>query len=320
MSDPQVKFNTGAVPNLVFKKPKNNLELSVVVTQPERELALLKKIAAHTGKKNEVDIEDLELYQTLNKNPKDKNPKNDTRLEGRHLYQNDSCPMMSKFNLRYDLNQAYQMLNHLKKEMGTEKFNKSKIIFTETFMGEFNTGEHPMRHHVIHRAEGLTPDNEVISDPSSNKANSMKAANKSGEETINLNVYDHSEVLLSQTIKNPIKEYEKLTEIASLDGNDDSISESDLAKARENKKLENLEGYDLYTDDSSDEATLIDLNTAYSFLYTAKKKGANLSDSQVIFQEKLSNPSNRFIIETGQIILNEATGQYFRIENKSLRP
>lgn len=320
MSDPQVKFNTEAMPNLVFRKPKNNLELSIVVTQPERELNLLKKIASHAGEKDKIDIEDLELYQTLNKNPKNNDSKNDTRLEGRHLYQNDSCPMMGKFNLRYDLNQAYQMLIQLKNQMGPQKFGHSKVIFTETFMGEFNTGKHPMRHHVIHRAEGLTSENEVISDPNAYKANSLKKTNKSGEQIVNLNVYDNSEVLLSQTIKNPEKEYEKLTAIAALDGNDESISEIDLAKAKQDKTIENLEGYDLYTDDASDDATLLDLNTAYSFLYTAKKKKGDLSGAQVIFQEKLSNPANRFIIETGQIILNEATGQYFLIKNKSLRP
>jgi hypothetical protein len=309
MENYSVEVNSNQIPNLIFKHHrKNRMNMSVLIKKPAQELEKLKSIDRLDSKENNISKSDL------SKENSDKASELIDQLQGVSLYANDKCPMMGKKNMNFDLSGIFKALKKSESTLGKSKFETTRILISENFLGSKTMEGHPP-HHVLNDGYVLMPENPYYPPANVEMPPPLPARNKEGDQTINLqaNSDDNSELLLTEEIENPEIELKILTQIAALDGEPQMISEADLEKAKKKGLLEKLEGYELYTNDSGKDATLRDLNMAAGIFSYAKNK-IDLTKTKAICEEKLIEKNQRHTIRGCHFLMNEITGHYFPIQ------
>jgi hypothetical protein len=236
------------------------------------------------------------------------------KQQGASLYTNDKCPMMGKKNMIFDLSGTLKALKQSESFLGKNKFETSRVLLSESFLGSKTMDGHPP-HHVLNDGYVLMPENPFYPPENVVLPPALPSRNQEGDQTINLqaNSDETSELLLTEEIENPDNELNILSQIAALDGDAEMISETDLEKAKKNGLLQKLEGYELYTNDSGKDATLRDLNMAAGIFSYAKNK-IDLTKTKAICEEKLIEKNQRHTIRGCHFLMNEITGHYFPIQ------
>jgi len=314
-----VDINPNQIPNLVFKHHRpHKMKLSVIIDKPVRELEILKKIDALDKKENNISAVDLS---------KDNFEKADeliNSLQGLANYTNDKCPMMGKKNMNFDLSNALKSL----KQSTPQTLSSAKVMFSESFIGSKTMESHPP-HHVLNDGYILFPQTPSFPPDNVEMPPALPKLNNEGDQTINLfaekdnssrrllektksgeEIYS-AESLLTEEISNPKAELDKLNKIASLDGDPNMISNLDVQKAKKLGLLKDLEGFELYTNDAGEDATIYDLNMSFGILSLASTN-IDLSETKAIAEELLIADNQRHTIRK-MYFLNKKSGHYIPI-------
>jgi hypothetical protein len=313
MSDIYIPNRT-EMPNFVINQEQPNMVKSVIIENPRLELEILRQIAALDGDSSGIRLEDFGA------NPQ-KAEELLKRLQGIGLYWNDASPWYESAITFYDLETARQFLETIQKDLGEVAFRNSKVVFEELLLGidfrnlpqfkgfHFPSGKSANTRHIITKAYSVPRSGSVAVNPS------LRSLSQNTKEILlDLQLYSDSNVLLSWVVEHPDRELRLLREIAGADGNADSVSDTDMRSGAFQAKLRQLEGYRLYTNDPREDATQADLNSAYALLQ-AMNNNFNLAQTNVLLSENILPASDRRVIQGGQIILNEQTGNYVEVTN-----
>ncbi len=300
--------NITNLPNLIFNPKLPGFKKIVEISKPDNELTVLKQLDALDGKSNGIQYSDFEAN-------KEKFLTIMNQLQGLHLYADDNAPDgESLSSTLHDLATALSMLQTIKSKLGATKFSKAMVVFEEKLLGYAATEmghNHAGRHHVIGRAFTVPLDEQPYAVP----PNQLPSENlgKSGKIE-NFQTYENSQVKFYTVIKNPQREMALLEKISSLDGNAESISNSDINHKKFLELFNQLEGKALYGNDAGADGKIWNLDAALSILKSIQGEKGNFSGIQVYFNQ-LSNPINaRWAIESGQVIFNEASGHSIVIQ------
>jgi hypothetical protein len=280
---------------------------TIIIENPQLELDILRKFAAlkRDAGGNVINTDDYRA-----------DPKQADellyRMQGIHMYWNDNCPWHEALCTFYDLGTALLFLEGMRERMGAAKFASSKVVMEELLFGldfrkipEFagvNFAPNEPPHHAIVRAYNVPKDGSFAVNP---PMSSLSGATR--ETLLNLQLYEPNKVLISHLIKQPDRELRLLREIAALDQDETSISDADMRHSTFQQKLRQLEGYRLYTNDSGEDATQMDLNCAYALLDVMGGQ-YNLSRVNVLLSENIQPENDRRVIQNAQVVLNEEQG------------
>ncbi|MDR1996752.1 MAG: hypothetical protein LBQ83_00255 [Candidatus Margulisbacteria bacterium] len=297
------------VPNLVIDRQKVGMTKSIVINNPQLELEILSSIAALDGSADKINISDFtanpaQLEALAN------------RLQGLPLYLNDICTRHQVPCFYYDMDSALQYLQGIRNQIGAANFANSKVVFEELLLGlelrtlpqfaDWNFDPEEPPHHMIVRAYNIPKTGSSSVRPS---INALPVSRQTKEILFNLEIAkDGQPTLVTWTIENPDRELRLLREIASSDGDSNTISAADIRSNQQ--KITSLEGYRLYTNDPGTDATQTDLNAAYALLHNMNGK-FDLSHVDVLMSEKMRPDNDRRIIQNAQVVFNESGKQNF---------
>jgi hypothetical protein len=299
-------INRVTLPNLVFNTQNPGFKKIIEITNPAQELAALKKLDALDGKVNGIAYSDFETNQ-------EKFLELMQRLRGLHLYANDNGEGLT--STMYDLATALSMLQTLEKKLGKTSFSKSMVVFEEKLLGHDATKlghNHEGRHHVIDRAFTVPLSEQPYAVPE----NQLAAKKLNSSSSIdNLQTYATSQVKFQTIIKNPQRELALLVQISQLDGDSESISTKDTTSEKFLALFNKLEGKGLYGNDMGTDGKVWNLDAALSILKSIKSERGALSEIQVYFNQAGDPSNSRWAIESGQVLLNQASGHYIVVKD-----
>ena len=155
-------------------------------------------------------------------------------------------------------------------------------------------------HHIIEKAYTVPANTKIY--PA--KLNALKEQKHAGYRVNTLQLFKSGRMQIERLIENPQLELTRLKKLADRDGDASSISEQDLLldKKSFDPQFNQLQGFDLYTNDAGLDATLFDLNASYNIMQNMAKDKIPLQERKLIFREKLLPANGRHVIDHGYVI------------------
>jgi hypothetical protein len=286
-----------SIRNLTLKQAAVAFTKSITIENPAAELVLLEQMAKLGGEPKRIEVSDAK------QNPQEFMKLLEKKLQGSEIYDNDNCPEMGSFATLYDLETALGMLRNIKAQLGSDQFSKVKVVFVENFLGsdlkQLCGLSNPV-HHLIERAYTVPAHTKIYrAEP-----NRLKDPKNSGYRVNTLQLFESGRVQIERLIENPQLELTRLKKLAGRDGDATNISEQDLLldKKSYDPQLGQLQGLDLYTNDTGFDATLFDLNASYNILLEMAKDKIPLQERKLIFKEKLLPANSRHVIDHGYVV------------------